>query len=115
MDNSHSKWIKDNWFKLSTIAVLLIAVLAIAYVYYQSAVAWPREKAANETFQKFLSEQQAKTDKENCLQSASISYSADWSAQCEANGKASTCTTLPAYVADKVEARKQYNESLCYK
>lgn len=92
MDQEKTKelnWLKENWFK----AGILIAILIVAYSFYQVLVVKPEREVKREEAAKIeaqLAEEQRKTkletDLTNCLAGAKSNYSSNWFGECKARG-----------------------------
>jgi hypothetical protein len=54
----------------------------------------------------------AETDKENCLQYASVNYSANWENSCKTLGLKKDCS-LPSYSADRWDKFKEDQDNKC--
>jgi hypothetical protein len=113
-------WLKENWFKLGIIGVLLLAAFP---VYYHYVIYIPnRDEAARVSEiakESKLRYEKLKADiaRDNCILQADKDYSADWDRQCQhagRNHKDKDCT-LPSSLAKQLEDRRNYNQEKCYK
>lgn len=103
-------WLKDNWFKLAIVGVLLL----ITYpVYYHYVIYNPQkdQKARDAERTKQIEEQEARESivvaRNICLAEAEMSYSIDWDNACKedgANHKNKNCR-LPGTIAERLEKR----------
>lgn len=120
MDSEQTKnWLKENWFR----AGILIAILVIAYSFYNVLVVKPEREAKREEAAKIeaqLAEEQRKTklkeDLTSCIVTAESSYSSNWFGECKARSLLSQwCVEnhdldFKAYLAKQGISEKEYKE-----
>jgi hypothetical protein len=110
-------WIKENWFKLGILLILLF----IAWTFYYKLVVLPGIESNREQAQATLKELKEKSERESieasrnrCLSAADIDYSLNWNSACKSLGKKEDCT-LPTLNANNINDFRQSSRDECYK
>ncbi len=115
------QFLKDNWFKLGILVVLIIIALSTAYyfvIFIPNNENAKIEQKNREAEQKILLEEKQQADIKNslaeCLDSAETNYVNDWNNACETVGKEKDCTLIHITSERLDDARKTAIDN-CYK
>lgn len=99
--------------------VIVLFILAIPYIAYQSLVAIPKEKleaerelAANAIIAKQLAEEKRREQYDQCISTAWETYSSNWDQMCEVSKLEKDCT-LPAYLSTGLDDRHEQSKDRC--
>ncbi len=95
-------WLKENWFKVGLLVVLLILGLSFAYYYIVFLPKKEQNRLAQEIQKQTLQESKEIKEREKtqslldeCLADAETSYSDQWYGECKSQGKiTSKCISL---------------------
>lgn len=113
-------WIKENWFRIAILVILLIFAWPFYYYYVLYLPEQEAKKIANEEAARIREEnRRSSIDRERnlCLRETEFAYVANWADQCKnfgLNNKGKDCT-LPGRNADRVEQWRKDAKDECFK
>ncbi len=117
MNTSALKWLKENWFRLGILLLILIALIVVAYYFLYLIPNQRQGEQWQQTSAQISKDAQvgtAERDYKSCLFSAQLTYDGNWSANCIDGSNTSGCK-IPSAIAVALRAQLASDQDLCEK
>ena len=100
--------IKENWFKVVIILVIVISAMSVLWMLYQSMVVIPKQKISSEQKQFEYNVEELK----KCNKEAEDRYINGWTNDCAELKKEARCA-LPLYMSEKWDSMVKEDKNRC--